>query len=345
MKSERKSLKRKKRKINKKSKTVIPKKFKTNKRIFYCFLSSFLIFMSIIFTFIILRYKKYQKIYNKDWNIKELIQKDINLEHDACIFIKYKLKKRTQPLDYENELFFILALISCRIPFSFIRFADGEEFILRGTTLNQKLDHWYWDPKHDKFRQSLIESTSICTTPNNFIGIPCKNWEAISQSIISYSRCTSSQFMSYSMLFVNKNFENFKDWILRFIDSSNRWKIILVANSIINKNISWAYKYFPIPDHVVDNWESISSSLLRKLTDEAKQNNLIFFISGGPAADIIISYLIKINKKNIYLDLGSSIEFITKGYSTRSYLNKNSVHALKGCECFYLKNKTVIYTD
>lgn len=57
--------------------------------------------------------------------------------------------------------------------------------------------------------------------------------------------------MTFTTLFVNKNFEYFKNWIIRFIKSSNRWKIILVANNIINKNITWAYKFFPIPDHIV----------------------------------------------------------------------------------------------
>ena len=80
-----------------------------------------------------------------------------------------------------------------------------------------------------------------------------------------------------------------------------------------------------------------------KLSELAKYNNLIFFISAGPAANIIISYLTKVNNKNIYLDFGSSIEFITKGYSTRSYYNKNSKTSKFRCESFILKNKTLIY--
>jgi hypothetical protein len=125
--------------------------------------------------------------------------------------------------------------------------------------------------------------------------------------------------MSFATLFINRNYHLFKDWIIDFINSSNRWKIILIANSIINKNITWAYKFFPIPDHFIENWDNYTTSLLPKLSSQAKQNNLIFFVSAGPAANVIISHLTKINNNNIYIDFGSSIEFITKGYTTRRY--------------------------
>ena len=103
-----------------------------------------------------------------------------------------------------------------------------------------------------------------------------------------------------ALIILIKNFQIFQNWITRFIDYPNRWKIILVCNSIINKNISWAFKFFPVPDHLIENWDEYGISLLDKLSQQAKKNNLIFFISAGPAANIIISNLIRINKYNIY---------------------------------------------
>jgi len=213
---------------------------------------------------------------------------------------------------------------------------------MKGNKIYSRLDRWNWNLKNKKFKESLIESSSICINQNSFIGLPCKNWIKISKSILSFSKCSSAKYMSYTYLFVNKNYPYFKDWLIGFINSSNRWKIILVSNSIIHKNISWAYKYFPVPDHLVENWEKYSISLLSKLSYEAKQNDLIFFISAGPAANIIVSYLSKINNKNIYVDIGSSIEFITKGYTTRLY-DKNGKFSNESCESFFLKNKTLIY--
>ena len=148
--------------------------------------------------------------------------------------------------------------------------------------------------------------------------------------------------MSYATLFINKNYLLFKDWIFRFINNSNRWKIILVANSIIQTDIAWAYKFVPVPDHLIENWDKYSISLLSKLSRQAKENNLIFFVSAGPAANIIISYLVKINNNNIYIDFGSSIEFITKGYTTRPYA-QNGGTSKQSCEPFFLHNKSIVY--
>ena len=117
----------------------------------------------------------------------------------------------------------------------------------------------------------------------------------------------------------------------------------MVANSNISKNIKWAYRYLPVPNHLIENWEKYSISLLSQLSHLAKSNNLIFFISAGPAANIIISYLIKVNNNNIYIDFGSSIEFITKGYSTRSYSINGTENSNLSCEPFFLQNKTLIY--
>lgn len=261
-----------------------------------------------------------------------------------CIFAKNKLKNRIKPLDFENELLFFIDLIVCKIPFSFIRFADGENAIMKGLKLTPRetIDKWNFNPSNKNFQNSLIESSSICMNPNSFIGLPCKNWIEISNSILSFSNCSSAKYMSYSTLFVNKNFPIFKDWIIDFINSSNRWKIILVANSIIGTNITWAYKFFPIPVDLVGYWEKYSINLLSELSKEAKNNNLIFFISAGPASNIIISYLTKINNKNQYIDFGSSIEFITKGYSTRPY-SKNDKSSQKSCESFFLRNRTIFY--
>ena len=292
---------------------------------------------------IFIRNKQLKKNLKLKKKIKQKIIKNMIPDNKECIYIKNQLKKRIQPLDFENEFIFFASLISCKIPFSFIRFGDGENDIMKGELIASKQDTWLWDPKNQKFRNSLIESSNICLKENNFIGIPCKNWIKISESILSFSNCTSAKFMSYATLFINKNYKIFKDWIFNFIKISNRWKIILIANKIINQNISWAYKFFPIPDKITEIWDNYSITLLPKLSNEAKRNNLIFFISAGPAANIIISYLIKINKNNIYIDFGSSIEFITKGYSTRPYSKNNNKYSIQSCESFYLTNKTLIY--
>lgn len=330
--------------LNNKIPIKIIKKIKRKnfKEIIYI-LTLIILLNTLIFSIIFMRSKKSKNIINKNINIANLIKNGEISNNNTCTLIKENLNNRTHPLDFENELYFFFDLISCKIPFSFIRFGDGENLIMKGIKLNVKIDKWHWNDKNKKFQESLIESSSICLYNNGFIGIPCKNWIKISESILSFSKCSSAKYMSYATLFINKNYLIFKDLILRFINSSNRWRIILVANSIINKNISWAYKFFPVPDHLIEKWDKYSFSLFSQLSQEAKQNDLIFFISAGPAANIIISYLIKININNIYIDFGSSIEFITKGYTTRPYA-ENSEYSHQSCESFFLQNKSLIYT-
>ena len=158
----------------------------------------------------------------------------------------------------------------------------------------------------------MIESSNMCNEENHFIGLPCKNWQKITDAIFTHSNCTSSKYMSYTTVFVNRNYNRFKEWVLKYINSKNRRKIILIANSIINKDISWADQFFPVYNNLIDNWETDGTELINKLSIVAKQNKLIFFVSAGPAANIIISKLTKINIQNIYIDFGSAIEFITK---------------------------------
>jgi hypothetical protein len=148
---------------------------------------------------------------------------------------------------------------------------------MRGEEL-KGIDNWHWETNNKKFRQKLIESASICINNNSFIGIPCKNWYRISESILSFSNCTSSKYMTYSTVFTNNNFKIFKSWITHYITSYYRRKIILVANSVINKNINWAYKFIPIPTHLVENWDDYSFKLLSELSKLTKLNDyLIFF--------------------------------------------------------------------
>ena len=220
---------------------AVKKEIKDLKKSVYFFILMTTVILSCFFIFIIIFYR-YNSIFKND--------SFQNLNNYKCSFTAEKLYNRTQPLEFENEFFFFIELLECNIPFSLIRFGDGENSIMKGKKLKAGVDKWYWSSENKNFQKSLIESSSICLNNNSFIGIPCKNWIQISKSILSFSNCSSSKYMTYATVFINKNYKMFQDWILKFINSSNRWKIILVANSNINKSLAWADKFFPVPDHL-----------------------------------------------------------------------------------------------
>ena len=98
---------------------------------------------------------------------------------------------------------------------------------MKGKYFGTDRDKRHYYPNNTNFQNNLIKSASICNIDNNFIGIPCVS--NLAKSFLSFSNCSSSKFMSYSALFINKNFKIFKEWILRFINSKNRWKIIFLS--------------------------------------------------------------------------------------------------------------------
>ena len=117
----------------------------------------------IIINSLIPKYK-FKKNNNKNSeiiNITRLIENGTDLDKNICLFVNRTLEKRIHPLDYEEELSFIISLILCKIPFSFIRFGDGEEHIMTGKTFDSKKDKWFWNNNNQDFKISLIKSSSI----------------------------------------------------------------------------------------------------------------------------------------------------------------------------------------
>ena len=120
------------------------------KRIFYIFIILIFLLNFAIFSMAFNRNKKSLNDLYNNINITYLIEKqknEINSNDIDCIIVKNKLKNRTHPFVFENELLFFFDLISCKIPFSFIRFADGENCIMKGIKLENIKDKWYWNPK------------------------------------------------------------------------------------------------------------------------------------------------------------------------------------------------------
>ena len=123
----------------------IKNNFKYFKKFIYFFilliLSIFLCY--ILFILIFIRNKI-------EPNNKNLINNNILTNDILCEKTLKRLYNRTKPFEYKDELIFIIDLISCDIPFSFIRFADGENSIMIGKEL-KGIDKWHWNPNNLKF--------------------------------------------------------------------------------------------------------------------------------------------------------------------------------------------------
>ena len=86
----------------------------------------------IFYLIILLIFNQKTKLINnfyKKSNIFPVNKNKYNSTITNCSLVKELLIKRTQPFEYESEFYFFTSIIYCKIPFSFIRFADGEEYI------------------------------------------------------------------------------------------------------------------------------------------------------------------------------------------------------------------------
>ena len=117
-----------------------------NKVINYFKISLYIIIIVlIILDYLISSFNKNINIKIRNMNITNLLENEINFDETICRFIKGKLKNRIQPFEYEEELSFIISLILCKIPFSFVRFGDGEEHIMTGKPFATARDKWAWN--------------------------------------------------------------------------------------------------------------------------------------------------------------------------------------------------------
>ena len=72
--------------------------------------------------------------YNNQPKTKFINKKDNNNNSNIYNYsiIESKLNNYLGSLEFEEELLFIIELINCNIPFSFTRFGDGEDSIMKG---------------------------------------------------------------------------------------------------------------------------------------------------------------------------------------------------------------------
>jgi hypothetical protein len=135
--------------------------------------------------------------------------------------------------------------------------------------------------------------------------------------------------ITFSNIFVNKNYNNF----IEFIKNIDK-EIILIANKrCMNSDYPFnIIKKIPIENNCISWYEdnkSIIISVLKKLSKD--YNNKLFLISAGPLSEIIIDNLYNENKNNTYIDVGSSIDIFTHKHNTRPYQTNNSQDNKKEC--------------
>lgn len=184
-------------------------------------------------------------------------------------------------------------------PFAFSKYADGEWAIIAKDYLNN--GEFEFSPQTpDFFRQKLIESIQF-KDPEYYIGTccPCCNGDR-AQKMREFSG-QDEDHMTFANVFVNDNYPVYKETFLKEYATRD---IHLVANS--NSRVGdlpfRVEKFYPIGFNAwLNNYDFI---------DFIKQKNVsnkTFLFCAGPFGNLLAHQLFQDNKRNTYLDIGSTL--------------------------------------
>jgi len=206
---------------------------------------------------------------------------------------------------FQTDLKFLHNKMVKKEPFAFSKYADGEYLVLRNMHLTN-CDGWTFVPSlHNKERDYLLQSFRY-NHSDYYVGISCPCCQP--KDAVNWMRNNvGSSNVTWANLFVNVNYQTFKELFIPTFDQWNK-DVILVANSKMDIE-SLPFKVTDFMPIEIGHWlnpflENIIEQLSEKATETDGQ---LFLFSGGPLGNILSHQLHLLNPKNFYLDIGSTI--------------------------------------
>jgi hypothetical protein len=213
--------------------------------------------------------------------------------------------------------------------FGVIRPSDGEYLILENHTFTaQRGDDWT-NHSNGILREQLINAVKTIN-PKLYIGIPCNTCghtpANMYDNYISKYQVQKSQ-LTYANVFCNSNWYPFITFLKSY---SNGFYLITAGTQQCD---------FPIKERLfidkflVNNWNNVWETETNRVLEyvKDKENQLICFAS-GPMTKIWIPKCMDLNPNNIYLDIGSALDYFTKGQTNaRPYTNPHTHYSRECC--------------
>ena len=238
--------------------------------------------------------------------------------------------------NFNNEFYNLLNKIKNKEYFSYIRFGDSEIRILTNENF-KNLKEYSINNLDRKFRL-LLKDTINSNKENYLIGIPCICSEKVNNMRKSLFKNTNINFqannITYNNLFCNSNYYKFKYELLPFLKKN--YKIVLICNEKSNiknlkkKGFQIEYvRYIPSCNAFLD-YDNVKNDLLN-FTIKNKIKNHVYLFAAACLSNLLINDLYKIEKKNFYIDIGSSLDKELGLYSSRNYLKWFSWRILSNC--------------
>ena len=215
-----------------------------------------------------------------------------------------------------TDLPYFLDMIHNRTPFAIIRPADGEYHILKNNTLTN-IDNWTFH-SGGKLHTDLNNAIQLASDKSCYIGIPCTCCNDSMAKWYVNQFNINPLYTTFANIFVNANW---KKWI-EFINNS---KISFTLIAPYNKSKFFINNHIEIPEYLVNNWDTMGERYIEKILTEVKSTkHTIYMFSSGPISKILIARAWAEHPYNIYLDIGSSLDFFLKGTTNREYVYDSS---------------------
>jgi hypothetical protein len=227
---------------------------------------------------------------------------------------------------FENDFNFVLESIKNKKNLSISRYGDGELIIIEGTAINlldKGVGEFEFNPNNSVYElsQKLLSESFVYHDDTYLVGIACKC--CVGEERFNYMKIKSTQKesnLTWANIFVNSNYKRFTNELLP--ELKNRDIILICHEKGDVSNLPFNVKEENIFKVKTNAWLH-DLELINDLKNYISENNImdhVFLISAGPFANILVHQLHSFNKKNTYLDIGSTLDGYLKLPLTRRYL-------------------------
>jgi len=188
--------------------------------------------------------------------------------------------------------------LNSRVPFAFSKYADGEWSAMNSVSLFNgefKSDHT------TQRSRDMLRASFVYRDPGYYVGISCPCCQGDSFEQMKQMSGQNDENLTFANIFVNSNYSFYKE---NFVPEYRNWKVNLIANEVAKiDNLPFAVeRFFPIK---VNAWVE-NLAVIDELKSLETQGELYLFCA-GPFGNILSHQLWSHNKKNTYLDIGSTL--------------------------------------
>lgn len=228
--------------------------------------------------------------------------------------------------DFREEIKRYLTKVQNGEHFAFSKFADGEWMAIQGHQGTPGNGEWIISPETEISRNLLAESF-LYDDPDYHIGISCPCCQGDNHYTMRRVCNRNEENVTYANLFVNANYPFYVE---NFIPEFRNHSVVLVANEKSDvEKLPFKVDFF----HGIgyNGWVE-NLDLIDTMIEANYQNKLVLF-SAGPLGNILCHQLHSVNKNNIYLDIGSTLDGWLRNdvRNPRGYYHQGSPYHNKVC--------------